>query len=69
MAKSEAKKGIGIGLRPSLWERIDAYAELQGKSRTQVVEAILEAHIPCAPDSRKTQQSSPLHEDSLELAP
>ncbi len=53
-ATFEAKRPIGIGLRPSLWERIDRWAEAQGKSRNQVVEEILAAHIPVLPDFRKS---------------
>jgi len=46
----ERKKPIGIGLRPKLWARIDAYAEAVGKSRSQVIEEVLIAHIPETPE-------------------
>lgn len=54
----EPKKAIGVGLRPSLWERIDAYAADQGKSRAQVIEEVLTANIPVVPELRKSQDSS-----------
>jgi predicted DNA-binding protein len=54
----EPKKAIGIGLRPTLWERIDAYAAEQGKSRAQVIEETLAAHIPVVSNLRKSQESS-----------
>jgi hypothetical protein len=54
----EAKKAIGVGLRPSLWMRIDAYAADQGKSRAQVIEEILMANIPVVSTLRKSQDSS-----------
>lgn len=43
---SDRKVGRGVGLRPSLWARIDAYAETQGKNRNQVIEELLNAYIP-----------------------
>lgn len=55
----EPKKAIGVGLRPSLWERIDAYAAAQRKSRNQVIEDVLSAHIPCVADFTKTHEYSP----------
>lgn len=55
----EAKKAIGIGLRPSLWRRIDDYAADQGKSRNQVIEETLTANIPVVANLRKSQNSSP----------
>lgn len=54
----EPKKAIGIGLRPALWRRIDAYAEAQGKSSNLVIEQILDAQIPAVADLRKTQEDS-----------
>lgn len=54
----EPKKAIGIGLRPSLWRRIDAFAEVQGKSRNQVIEEVLSLHVPVPGDSRKSQTDS-----------
>lgn len=54
----EAKKPIGIGLRPSLWERIDRYAADQRKSRNQVIEDVLTAHIPCVADFRKSEETA-----------
>ena len=58
----EAKKAIGIGLRPSLWARIDAYAADQRKSRNQVIEDVLTAHVPCVADFRKTHENPPTTE-------
>lgn len=49
----EPKKPIGIGLRPSLWERIDRYAKAQGKSRNMVIEEVLSLHIPVIDDSNR----------------
>lgn len=54
----EPKKAIGVGLRPSLWNRIDRYAETQGKSRAQVIEEVLAAHIPVVRDLRETEVES-----------
>lgn len=50
----EPKKAIGIGLRPSLWERIDRFAAHQKKSRNQVIEEVLTLHVPVVADSSKT---------------
>lgn len=50
----EAKKAIGVGLRPSLWERIDRFAAAQGKSRAQVIEEVLSLHIPVVPAFRNS---------------
>lgn len=57
-ATFEPKKAIGVGLRPSLWERIDRWAEYQGKSRAMVIEEILTAHVPLVPDFRKAGETS-----------
>lgn len=53
----QAKKAIGVGLRPSLWERIDRWAEHTGQSRNAVIEAVLTAHIPDVADLRETQEN------------
>ena len=63
-ATFEPKKAIGIGLRPSLWQRIDAFADAQGKSRNQVIEEILNLHIPAARDLRKTHENVRKAQDS-----
>lgn len=61
----EAKKAIGIGLRPWLWKRIDDYAASQGKSRAQVIEETLTANIPVVENLRKSQESSTAKKDSV----
>lgn len=54
----EPKVGRGIGLKPSLWQRIDDYAEQQCKSRNQVIEEVLTAYIPIVPDLHNPRESS-----------
>ena len=58
----EAKKAIGVGLRPSLWERIDRYAAHQGKSRNQVIEDALNAQIPCVANFQNSEESTRITE-------
>lgn len=42
----DPKVGRGIGLRPGLWARIDAYAEHRQRTRNQIIEDILDANVP-----------------------
>ena len=65
----EPKKAIGIGLRPSLWQRIDAFANRQGKSRNQVIEDILTLHIPVDPDFRYSNGAVRKSEDDVDMRP
>lgn len=62
----EPKKAIGIGLRPSLWERIDRFAAEQRKSRNQVIEEVLSLHIPAASDSSKSGEN-PRNSETVEF--
>lgn len=50
--KRERKVAAGIALRPSLWNRIEHVAGLRGKPRNQVIEEVLDQHIP-APEASK----------------
>lgn len=45
MAKQRKQPG-GIALKPALWERIERLAAEQGKSKNEVMEAVLELHLP-----------------------
>ena len=63
----EPKKAIGIGLRPSLWDRIDRYAEFTGLSRNSIIEAVLTAHIPVVADFRNSEQNHRIPQDIPEL--
>ncbi len=56
--KRENKVPRGIALRPPLWERIDTIADAQDKSRNEVIEAVLEAHIPSLPDFRNSHSAT-----------
>lgn len=53
MAIRERKQAGGIALRPSLWKRIEAVADAQGKSKNQVMEAVLDLHVPAVSESQK----------------
>lgn len=61
-ATFEPKKAIGVGLRPSLWERIDRFAEASGKSRNQVIEEILTLYIPAAGNFTTSEQNATMTE-------
>lgn len=45
MAKERKQPG-GIALKPTLWERIERVAAAQGKSKNEVMEAVLDLHVP-----------------------
>jgi hypothetical protein len=42
----EKKMPGGIALKPSLWRRIEQIAEADGKSKNEVMEEVLSAHVP-----------------------
>lgn len=51
----ERKMPGGIALKPSLWRRIEMVAEADGKSKNEVMEEVLSAHVPRIQDFRKSQ--------------
>lgn len=58
--KRENKEPRGVGLSPSVWARIEAVAENQEKSLSQVIEDVLTLHLPVVRDFRKSEQEPQL---------
>ena len=57
MVAKAPKKPRGIALRPELWARVDAVAQAQQRSANQVIEMVLELHLPVARDLPKSLET------------
>lgn len=63
MAAKSLKQPRGVALRPELWQRLDALAIEQRRSRNQVIEMCLELHLPQPTELSKAQVLVALKED------
>lgn len=44
--RTERRLGRGVSLLPSLWERVERVADIQGKSCSEVIEDVIVLHLP-----------------------